>query len=104
MMKDMSKPTGEENRSAGNLKVSNFHCSIHGYIKPEPVCPECHASPLPKEEEVYKELIAKLEGMKQQDIYWVEGNTSNPRMLEIVKNQGFNTALDEVIKKIEEMI
>lgn len=30
-----------EERSAGNLKVSNFHCSEHGYIKPEPHCPKC---------------------------------------------------------------
>ena len=31
----------EFDEQTGNLKVSNFHCSKHGYIKPEPICPKC---------------------------------------------------------------
>ncbi len=42
-----------------NVKIKNFHCSIHGYVKPIPECPECLIVPPPTQssEELRKDWL-----------------------------------------------
>ena len=36
-------------KEINDIKIKNFHCSEHGYIKPivEPKCPKCKEHPTP---------------------------------------------------------
>lgn len=38
----------------------------------------------------------EVKKMESDDVYWCEGNTSNPRMLEIAENTGYNKAVEDV--------
>ena len=53
-----TQPTMED----GELKVKNFTCSIHGVIKPKPICPKCkHQTLIEKLRESEEEKQAIIE-------------------------------------------
>jgi hypothetical protein len=40
-----------------DIAIKNFHCSIHGYIKPVPTCPKCEKVLSSREQK----LVGKIE-------------------------------------------
>lgn len=85
------------NEKQGNLKVSNFHCSEHGYITPEPICPKCKQSPIPTPQGTKGWIVHEIHGKSGkttdgEDLYWAK------------VREGVDNRLSQQAQEFEEMI
>lgn len=109
------------------LKIENFHCSEHGYIKPIPTCPECKSRPPePWEEELKRQceirnlpfadvkylvtetlqnqketLAGKIEKLKQSRPMSTEISLGNIKG--IFDNTGYNQAIDSILTLLKDI-
>ena len=84
-------PNKPNNKVKGNgdLKVTGFHCSEHGYIKPKPTCPKCSTSSYEQgvrdeAERIEKGVRSKGVNRDKNSCSWIEIDFND--VIKVIKN------------------